>query len=269
MSKPDAIQNLVNSPLHRREFAWRMATGALAVAGAAALPGAANLMAQSVTDVDILNFALNLEYLEAEFYTVATTGQRIEEAGLGVSGRGRAGETTGGGKVALDDFTAFVAMQITLDEQAHVNVLRAALGGDAVAKPAINLEALGLGFRNQTEFLTVAAIFEDVGVSAYAGAAPLIDNSRILSAAARIALTEAQHAGVLRSIVSRAALAIPQVDDKAIPTIGNPNGRLFFVDGNGFSIARTPGEVLTIVYAGGNASGGFFPAGVNGTITRA
>jgi hypothetical protein len=59
------------------------------------------------------------------------------------------------------------------------------------------------------------------------------------------------------------------VDPKAIPTIGNANGRLFFVDGNGLSITRTTSEVLKIVYGGGSSSGGFFPAGVNGTITRA
>jgi hypothetical protein len=246
-----------------------MATGALAFAGAAALPGATDLLAQSLTDVDILNFALNLEYLEAEFYTVATTGRRIAEAGIGIDGKGRSGATTGGAKVSLDDFTGFAAMQITLDEQAHVNYLRAALKGEAVAKPEINLEALAVGFRSQSEFLTVAAIFEDVGVSAYGGAAPLIDSAQILGAAARIALTEAQHGGVLRSLVSRAALPIPQVDAKAIPTIGNPNGRLFFVDGNGLSIVRSPSEVLKIVYGGGTSSGGFFPAGINGAISRA
>jgi hypothetical protein len=268
VSKAEALDSLVRNPLHRRDFAKKIATGALALAGTAALPGSVQLLAQSLTDVDILNFALNLEYLEAEFYTVATTGQRITDAGIAVTGKGRPGDTTGGGKVSLDDFTGFAAMQITLDEQAHVNFLRAALKGEAVAKPAINLEALSVGFRSQAEFLTVAAIFEDVGVSAYGGAAPLIENSQILSAAARIALTEAQHAGVLRSLVSRAALAIPQVDPKAIPTIGNANGRLFFVDGNGLSITRTPSEVLKIVYGGGTSSGGFFPAGVNGTIAR-
>jgi hypothetical protein len=266
--KAEVLKSLVHNPLHRREFARKIATGAIAVAGAAALPRSVTLMAQSLTDVDILNFALNLEYLEAEFYSVATTGQRIADAGVGVNGKGRGGATTGGAKVALDDFTGFAAMQITIDEQAHVNFLRSALKGEAVAKPEINLEALGVGFRSQAEFLTVAAIFEDVGVSAYGGAAPLIDSSQILSAAARIALTEAQHAGVLRSLVSRLALAIPQVDPKAIPTIGNVNGRLFFVDGNGLSVTRTPSEVLKIVYGGGTASGGFFPAGVNGTITR-
>lgn len=269
MSKTEALHNLVDSPLHRRDFARKMAGGALALAGAALLPGAVDVMADSLTDVDILNFALNLEYLEAEFYSVATTGQRIADSGIGVSGKGRSGATVGGAKVSLDDFTGFAAMQITIDEQAHVNFLRSALKGEAVAKPEINLEALGVGFRNQAEFLTVAAIFEDVGVSAYGGAAPIIDNAQILSAAARIALTEAQHAGVLRSLVSRAALAIPQVDAKAIPTIGNAGGRLFFVDGNGLSIVRTPAEVLKIVYGGGSSSGGFFPSGVNGTIARA
>ncbi|MEP6915379.1 MAG: ferritin-like domain-containing protein [Acidobacteriota bacterium] len=269
MPKAETLNNLVNSPLHRRDFAKKIAAGAMAVAGVAALPGSVEMFAQSLTDVDILNFALNLEYLEAEFYTVATTGQRIADVGIGVTGKGRGGATTGGAKVSLDDFTAFTAMQITIDEQAHVNLLRAALKGDAVAKPDINLEALGVGFRSQAEFLTVATIFEDVGVSAYGGAAPLIDSPQILGVAARIALTEGQHAGVLRSIVSRAALAIPQVDPKAIPTIGNLNGRLFFVDGNGLSVSRTTSEVLKIVYAGGTSSGGFFPSGVNGTIARA
>ncbi|MEO8521855.1 MAG: ferritin-like domain-containing protein [Acidobacteriota bacterium] len=269
MSKAEALKSLVSNPLHRREFAKKMAMGAFAVAGVAALPGSVNLKADGITDIDILNFALNLEYLEAEFYSVASTGQRISETGIGVTGKGRAGATVGGAKVSLDDFTGFVAQQITIDEQAHVNFLRAALKGEAVAKPDINLDALGVGFKNQAEFLTVAAIFEDVGVSAYGGAAPLIDSSQILSAAARIALTEAQHAGVLRSLVSRAALPIPQVDPKAIPTIGNTNGRLYFVDGNGLSVVRTPSEVLKIVYAGGTSSGGFFPSGVNGLITTA
>jgi hypothetical protein len=51
--------------------------------------------------VDILNFALNLEYLEAEFYTVATTGKTIEQSGIAVSGTGNPGPTTGGNTVNL------------------------------------------------------------------------------------------------------------------------------------------------------------------------
>ncbi len=265
-AKTEALKELVNNPVSRRDFAARTMAG-LAGAGALLAWEPTRVLANSaITDVDILNFALNLEYLEAEFYTVGVTGQRIQDLGIGVSGTGSAGATVGGGKVALDDRTLFISRHIALDEQQHVKFLRTALGSAAVAKPAINLDALGLGFSNQNEFLTVASIFEDVGVSAYAGAAPLIDSAAILGAAARIALTEGQHAGVLRLLAADNRLPIPKVDAKAIPTIGVENGRLFFVLGNGLSQVRTTSEVLSIVYAGGTSGGGFFPRGVNGTI---
>lgn len=268
-AKQEGLERLVSSPLARRDFAKRMMIGSVAAVGAVALGSSTDLLAQSITDVDILNFALNLEYLEGEFYSVATSGKRLSEIGVGVTGKGRAGETTGGSKVSLDDRIGTIASQITLDEQTHVAFLRAALKGDAVAKPAINLAALGVGFNNQAEFLTVAQIFEDVGVSAYLGAAPLIKSAAILAAAGGIGFTEAQHGGVLRLLASDNKLQVPQVDGKAIPTFPLPAGRLFFVDGNGLSPARTTSEVLKIVYAGGTSSGGFFPNGVNGTITRA
>lgn len=267
-AKREQLEELVSSPLARRQFAKRMLMGTAAAYGVVAL-GNTDALAQSITDVDILNFALNLEYLEAEFYTVGVTGARIAEAGIAVTGRGRAAATVGGSKVSLNDRIGTISQQIMLDEQAHVRFLRTALGSDAVAKPAINLAALNVGFANQNEFLTVAQIFEDVGVSAYGGAAPLIDRSAILASAARIALTEAQHAGILRLLASDNQLQIPQVDAKAVPTFPLANGRLFFVDGNGLSGIRTPSEVLRIVYGGAADRGGFFPDGVNGTITRA
>lgn len=269
MKKAEALNQIVDSAVSRREFAKRTMIGSLVAVGGLALMDAEDVLAQRITDIDILNFALNLEYLEAEFYTVATTGRRIQEAGIGVSGRGRPGATTGGAQVSLDERTRVVAEAITRDEQSHVTFLRTALKGDAVAKPEINLEALGIGFRNQTEFITLARAFEDVGVSAYGGAAPLIDNSRILAAAALIALTEAQHAGVLRYLAYANNVQVTPVDEQDVPTQGSPNGRVFFVDGNGLSIPRTADKVLAIVYGGrGRQEGGFFPAGVNGTIER-
>jgi hypothetical protein len=266
--KSEALNDLVRNPVSRRDFAKRTMAGSLVAAGALTL-GKAELFAQSVTDVAILNFALNLEYLEAEFYTVAVTGERIDALGIGITGRGRAGATVGGARVSLDDRTRVVAEQVALDEQNHVKFLRLALRSAAVAKPAINLEALMLGFRNQTEFLILARAFEDLGVSAYAGAAKLIDSSAILEAAARIAITEGQHAGVFRYLIAVANAAVPQVDNKDVPPLGSPNGRLFQVDGNGLTTVRTAAEVLSVAYAGGTTRGGFFPDGVNGDITRA
>jgi hypothetical protein len=216
------LEDLVNNAFSRREFARRTIAGSLVAGGLLATDGAAELFAQSLTDVSILNFALNLEYLEAEFYTVVTTGQRIADLGIEVTGRGRAGATTGGARVSLDNNARIVAEHVTLDEQQHVRFLRAALGRDAIAKPSINLEALNVGFRNQTEFLVLSRAFEDLGVSAYAGAARLIRNSNILEAAARIALTEGQHAGLFRYLIALANTPVPQVDNKDVPRLDLP-----------------------------------------------
>lgn len=259
MNKTHALQELVESPVSRRAFAKRTMGAGLAAGGAMLMGSTSLLDAQGITDVDILNFALNLEYLEAEFYYVATTGRRIADAGIGTSGTGRAGATTGGARVALDDRTGTVAQQITIDELVHVSFLRSALGSAAIAKPAINLEALGIGFRNQNEFLTLARAFEDVGVTAYGGAATSISSKAILEAAARIALTEAQHAGVLRLLVSDNRVVVGALDELDILPLMSPGGRQFNVDGNGLSIIRTPAQVLKI-------AGPFFPSGVNGNI---
>lgn len=143
------------------------------------------------------------------------------------------------------------------------------MGSAAVAKPAINLAALGIGFNNVTEFLVLSRAFEDVGVTAYNGAAPLIGNSRVLATAAAIALTEAQHAGVLRYLVADRSIAVPQLDNLDVPPLGSPFGRTFNVFNEGLTPARTPSQVLALVYASQNPGtnrGGFFPNGVNGTI---
>lgn len=271
MDKSEAIGELIANPVNRRVFAKRaIATGLWTAVGAAVLGNQLPLSAQSsVTDVDILNFALNLEYLEAEFYTVATTGKRIEETGIGVSGVGTLGATVGGSAVSMDNRVMQVARDIANEEQMHVKLLRTALGTAAIAKPAINLAALGIGFGNVNEFLTLARAFEDVGVTAYNGAAPLISSRAYLAAAASIALTEGQHAGVLRYIVYDRGIAVPQLDNLDVPPLGSPNGRVFNVQNEGLSPSRTASQVLSIVYANKNAgasNGGFFPGGFNGTI---
>ena len=167
---------------NRRAFFTRL--GTTSIAGTALLAGDKEAQAQtSSTDVDVVQFALNLEYLEAEFYSVATSGETIEQKGVGIIGSGTPGPTTGGQKVRFihgPTFPGQVAAELAIDEREHVMFLRNLLnsmGVVPIAKPAINLDALGIGFANQTEFLTLARAFEDVGVTAYAAAAPLLTDS--------------------------------------------------------------------------------------------
>ena len=141
------------------------------------------------------------------------------------------------------------------------------LGGTPVAKPAINLNALGVGFGSASEFLTLARIFEDIGVTAYGGAAPLIKSSTVLGYAARILATEAYHAGNIRLQIAQQNIATKALD--GADHLPPPSGTLYFpTDANAITEVRTPGQVLYLAYGAGNATqGGFFPNGVNGLFT--
>ncbi|HEV2419778.1 MAG TPA: ferritin-like domain-containing protein [Terriglobia bacterium] len=262
----------------RRNFMKMAGMTGIGLAGATLIGGAARqALAQNsgITDADILNFALNLEYLEAEFYTVATTGKTIAQMGIPVGSN--AGQTTGGGKVNfkgaifVDDNVGLMAEQIAYDEQRHVLFIQNALksfGLTPVSKPAINLNALNLGFANLQQFLTLARAFEDVGVTAYAGAAPLISNSTVLGYAARILAAEAEHAGAIREQVMLNAAPTTKLD--GVDILPPPSGQQYFsLDlQNAMCAVRTPGQVLYIVYGfqANVTAGGFFPAGVNGVL---
>lgn len=226
----------------------------------------------TITDVDILQFALNLEYLEAEFYTVARTGKTIDQMGIGITGSGGAGATTGGKKVTFIEGSTLAqsADEIGADERNHVTLLRGALeaaGVSPVAKPAINLDALGSGFASQEEFITLARAFEDVGVSAYGGAAPLISSKDYVGVAARILAAEAEHTANLRLHAALYKVTTAALD--SLDILPPPAGTRFIsVDSTtGLSATRTPAQVLAIVYGGaGKTAGAFFPNGTNGNI---
>lgn len=256
---------------NRRQFLRKLGVASAGLGALAAVTaGTAN--AQAITDVDIVQFALNLEYLEAEFYTMATRGMSIADMGIGVDGSGNPGDTIGGKKVTFIEGSSLAvsADQIGIDERAHVTLLRNTLmsfSATPVAKPTINLEALSTGFESQEAFINLARAFEDVGVSAYGGAAPLIENKDILAAAARILAAEALHTANIRLHASLYKADTITVDD--IDIAPPPNGDSYFTtDDNGLTPVRTPGEVLFIVYGSkSNAtSGGFFPDGMNGLI---
>ena len=183
--------------------------------------------APSYTDTDILNFALNLEYLEANFYTLATAGQTIDQMGIGVgAGTTTAGTVSvvtksGGPGSCLVPWTLpaiqAYATETAQEERNHVSFLRSALGASAVAQPNLDLytsfntlaSAAGIAttfdpFANDLNFLVGAYIFEDVGVTAYSGAAPLITTPANLGAAAGILAVEAYHAGLIRTSIFNA-----------------------------------------------------------------
>src|SRR3954451_20794448 len=97
--------------LSRRAFARTSAAAGVGVIGASLL-GARVVSAQGLTDADILNFALNLEYLEAEFYTKATSGKTIEEFGIDVGGVGDRAATTGGRQISFGSSTTAIMEEI-------------------------------------------------------------------------------------------------------------------------------------------------------------
>jgi Ferritin-like domain len=282
--------------------------GGAALAGFA-FAGIAKAQA-AVTDADILNFALNLEYLEAEYYTIATSGMTIDQMGVGIDGTGTQGTVTiknGTPSSAMVPFAtpAFqsYAQETAGEERKHVSFLRNALGSSSVAQPAIDLlnsfnglaVAAGIGasfdpFANEINFLLGSYIFEDVGVTAYHGAAGLLTTPANLDAAAGILAVEAYHAGLVRTVlygldaanpsagidatatkisVARAALDGTNNDDIGLGAITNSLGSASTIvnaDANTIAFSRTTAQVLSIVYAGGTGAGGFFPAGLNGTI---
>ena len=292
------MSNMSNDPPSgpgRRDLLRNSGLGALALGGLAAggaLIGSTKAAhAATVTDADILNFALNLEYLESEYYLYATTGKGLPSSDTSGS-TGASGGVTGGSKVPFKSTAVEqYAMEIVSDEVQHVKFLRSALGSQAVSEPAINLrdsfntlaKAAGLGssfdpFANDLNFLLGAFIFEDVGVTAYHGAAPLVQNKQVLAAAAGILGTEAYHAALVRTnlfqmgqgtatakiAALRAALS-QAADDQGV--VVNNSSNVVLNDSNAQVYSRTPRQVLNIVYGGIDASKGlFYPKGMNGAI---
>lgn len=269
-----------------------------AVAAAATMVGCSDATtpyvdAATQPEVDILNFALNLEFLEATFYSYIVAGKDLDSSltGGGPAPTGAPAQITFPNAQINDLFA-----EIYFDEVSHVSALRTALGELAIARPLINLAALAT--ISASNYLQVARLFEDVGVTAYAGAASKLTGNN-LTAAAQILGVEGFHAGALRLVAIQQNAAYPSTLAGYVPSDGfdvkpadpgtvalaeagptTANGGFFATAANGtpgqtnsfagFAFQRSSSQVLAILYGNstaGTAKGAFFPNGVNGNIT--
>ncbi|MGI8607843.1 MAG: ferritin-like domain-containing protein [Candidatus Dormibacteria bacterium] len=172
---------MLNPNVTRRRFLGTTAIGAGGViSGATAIEllSTTRVWADAAGDLDILNFALTLEYLEADFYAKGVASVKFANA---------------------HDKAVFTL--IASDEAAHVTALTDAIskaGGKPVAKPQVKYPA-GT-FESAAKFVTLAKTFEETGVSAYLGQAGAITNPDVLQAAASIFGIECRHAALVGRI---------------------------------------------------------------------
>ena len=163
----------------RSEFLKRAAVaGGTIAAGGVVIGGLPKLVSAAPSptqDAAILNFALLLEYLEAEFYT------RAERSG------------------ALSGETLRFARVVGAHERTHVAYLKKALGSKARSKPTFDFKGTT---DNQAKFQATAIVLEDTGVAAYNGQGPNL-TKKTLGAAAQIVSVEARHAAWIRDIVRK------------------------------------------------------------------
>lgn len=150
----------------------------------------------SATDLEILNYALTLEYLEAEFYT-----------------QGIAGGVLTGRELEL-------VTPIRDHEQAHVTGLTetvTSLGGTPAEKPTFMFP--DGTFTDRNDFLTAASMFEELGITAYHGQVPLIESPEILGAAAAIAGVESRHAAVVADLLGGNPFPAPFEGNKSMDEV--------------------------------------------------
>ena len=175
----EVCEQTLNTPRKRKQFikglmvaSAGMAT-AVAVAPASILAGSTKALPSS--DLDILNFALTLEFLERTFYEQAVAQVPFEQ-----------------------DVVRHLAVTLRYDETKHTAALTQiinASGGTAVSRAHYNF---GTAFRTQSDWLKLAQLLEDTGVHAYLGQAPNIKTPQVLFDAASIVTVEARHAGAIR-----------------------------------------------------------------------
>ena len=274
-----------------------------AQARAASTAAVASTGAVSAADAPIVNFALNLQYLAAQFYAYASSDNGLSASVLTGTGA-QGGPATGGLQLlAVDPAVARYASEIATDKASRLTELRAALSSAAVSQPAIRLSAsvgLGASSENQTTvasiigevasafgsdraFLSAALLFEDVSGAAFRGALPQVTGAAAQAVLSDLLADSTYHASLLRSALvaegaSDASLKSlsdvrERLDGVAPPQAGAAADGQDILTSNGYVVAfsRSPPQALNVLYQtpAAASAGGFFPQGLNGAIRLA
>ncbi|QNQ09158.1 ferritin-like domain-containing protein [Sphingomonas alpina] len=259
----------------------------------------------TLLDPDVLNFALNLKFLKAQFYAWAANGAAL--ATTLTDGVGTAGAVTGGAAVTFSDTVLQqYAKEIAADQVAHITLLRFLLGSARVAQPALNIDGIaatgafsvlaqGAGivaaggtfnpYASETNFLTAAFLFEDVGVTALNYLFPKVTNATFREALAGLIAAEGYSSGLIRSVITqKGGTVLANADkisdrrdffdgtgnelDQGVTGTGTATNIVPTDNTTGLPFLRTTGQVLNIFYLNQAAvvGGGFFPSGLNGTV---
>ncbi|HEV2746328.1 MAG TPA: ferritin-like domain-containing protein, partial [Allosphingosinicella sp.] len=250
---------------------------------------------------------LNLEYLQAQFYSFAVFGEGLDAALL--TGSGTQGAAVGGRRVAFaDPVIAQQAREIAREQRDQVEYLRELLASYVAAQPQIDISggaagaftamARGAGlvganqafnpYASDDNFLLAAFFLQDLAVTAYQGAHALLNSTQLRDVFAGLLAAEAFHASAVRTTLFLRGMARPELQDATVAisdyrdSLDGPedkdqgvvrgNNRLANIvpaNGNGLGFGRRPGEVLNILYLRRPDvdEGGFFPQGVNGVVT--
>ncbi|RYR12602.1 hypothetical protein Ahy_B04g070067 isoform H [Arachis hypogaea] len=232
------------------------------------------------SDADLIEVALNLEYLEAEFFLYGAEGYGLDVVNPNLT---EGGPSPIGGKIAdLSPLIKDIIFQFGLQEVGHLRAIKSTVRG--FSRPLLNISSAIFGqiinnafgkrleppfdpYANDINYLIASYVIPYVGLNGYVGANPLLQ-----SATAKASVTEfTNRISNLRNKLGREGikdegLVVP----KELGAEGEVTGNILSANDYSLSYPRTPKEILRIVYGTGDehVPGGFYPLGANGTIAK-
>ncbi|CAL5345603.1 unnamed protein product [Camellia sinensis] len=248
------------------------------------------------SDIDLLEFPLNLEYLEAEFFLWGSLGYGLDSIApnLTMGGPPPVGTT----KARLDPFTKDVILQFAFQEVGHLRAIKNTVRG--FPRPLLNLSAEAFGnvmnsafgralkpafdpYANELNFLLASYVIPYVGLTGYVGANPKLQSPISKRLVAGLLAVESGQDAVIRGLLYERArekvkpygITVAAFTDRLIvPTFqgaeGKLRGNVLAGDQNSVGYDRTPEEILRIIYSSGDehVPGGFYPKGADGRIAK-